>query len=69
MICYRRGELEQRLEKAQVELGSLKEQRGQQIKMTDSIARQRDTYRMLLVQATGVSFPQQGNRQQIDQVI
>ncbi|XP_039984449.1 translocated promoter region b, nuclear basket protein [Xiphias gladius] len=54
------GELEQSLEKAQGELESLKEQRSQQIKMTESIVRQRDMYRVLLAQATGVSFPQQG---------
>lgn len=60
--CYRRGELEQSLEKAQAELESLKEQRSQQVKMTESIVRQRDLYRVLLAQATGVSFPQQGNR-------
>uniref|UniRef100_A0A8C9ZXW1 Nucleoprotein TPR n=1 Tax=Sander lucioperca TaxID=283035 RepID=A0A8C9ZXW1_SANLU len=53
----KRGELEQSLEKAKVELESLKEQRGQQIKMTESIVRQRDMYRMLLAQATGVSTP------------
>uniref|UniRef100_A0A8D3CET8 Nucleoprotein TPR n=1 Tax=Scophthalmus maximus TaxID=52904 RepID=A0A8D3CET8_SCOMX len=44
----------------QGELDSLKEQRSQQLKMTESIVRQRDMYRMLLAQATGVSFPQQG---------
>ncbi|KAM7409722.1 hypothetical protein PAMA_001286 [Pampus argenteus] len=55
----KRGELEQSLEKAQVELQSLKEQRSQQIKMTESIVKQRDMYRVLLAQATGVSFPQQ----------
>uniref|UniRef100_A0A8D3DUI0 Nucleoprotein TPR n=1 Tax=Scophthalmus maximus TaxID=52904 RepID=A0A8D3DUI0_SCOMX len=54
------GHLEQSLEKAQGELDSLKEQRSQQLKMTESIVRQRDMYRMLLAQATGVSFPQQG---------
>ncbi|XP_071342326.1 translocated promoter region b, nuclear basket protein isoform X2 [Trachinotus anak] len=54
------GELEQSLVKAQVELEALKEQRSQQIKMTESIVRQRDMYRVLLAQATGVSFPQQG---------
>uniref|UniRef100_A0A4W6CZ31 Nucleoprotein TPR n=1 Tax=Lates calcarifer TaxID=8187 RepID=A0A4W6CZ31_LATCA len=54
------GELEQSLEKAQAELESLKEQRSQQLKMTESIVRQRDMYRVLLAQATGVSFPQQG---------
>ncbi|KAI3368578.1 hypothetical protein L3Q82_025589, partial [Scortum barcoo] len=56
----KRGELEQTLEKAQAELESLKEQRNQQVKMTESIVRQRDMYRVLLAQATGVSFPQQG---------
>ncbi|XP_076580410.1 translocated promoter region b, nuclear basket protein [Chaetodon auriga] len=56
----KRAELEQSLEKAQVELESLKEQRSQQVKMTESIVRQRDMYRVLLAQATGVSFPQQG---------
>ncbi|XP_034736261.1 translocated promoter region b, nuclear basket protein isoform X1 [Etheostoma cragini] len=59
-IGNKRGELEQSLEKAKVELESLKEQRGQQIKMTESIVRQRDMYRLLLAQATGVSFPHQG---------
>ncbi|XP_041646505.1 translocated promoter region b, nuclear basket protein [Cheilinus undulatus] len=54
------GELEQSLEKAQTELESLKEQRSQQLKMTESIVKQRDMYRVLLAQATGVSFPQQG---------
>lgn len=49
------------MDKAQVELESLKEQRNQQVKMTESIVRQRDMYRVLLAQATGVSFPQQGN--------
>uniref|UniRef100_A0A7N6F6B8 Nucleoprotein TPR n=1 Tax=Anabas testudineus TaxID=64144 RepID=A0A7N6F6B8_ANATE len=58
--CYRRAELEQSLEKAHAELEALKEQRSQQIKMTESIVRQRDMYRVLLAQATGVSFPQQG---------
>uniref|UniRef100_A0A672JFG0 Nucleoprotein TPR n=1 Tax=Salarias fasciatus TaxID=181472 RepID=A0A672JFG0_SALFA len=46
------------LEKAQSELELLKQQRSQQIKMTESIVKQRDVYRMLLAQATGISFPQ-----------
>uniref|UniRef100_A0A8C5I1Y1 Nucleoprotein TPR n=1 Tax=Gouania willdenowi TaxID=441366 RepID=A0A8C5I1Y1_GOUWI len=54
-------ELEQCLVKAQAELESLKEQRTQQLKMTESIVRQRDMYRVLLAQATGVAFPQQGD--------
>lgn len=62
MNYYRRGELEQTLEKARAELDSLREQRSQQVKMTESIVRQRDMYRVLLAQATGVSFPQQGNK-------
>lgn len=49
------------MEKAQAELDSLREQRNQQVKMTESIVKQRDMYRVLLAQATGVSFPQQGN--------
>lgn len=62
MICYRHGELEKSLEKSLAELEALKEQRSQQIKMTESIVRQRDMYRVLLAQATGVSFPQQGSQ-------
>uniref|UniRef100_A0A3B4UDI0 Nucleoprotein TPR n=1 Tax=Seriola dumerili TaxID=41447 RepID=A0A3B4UDI0_SERDU len=61
------GELVQSLEKAQAELESLKEQRGQQVKMTESIVRQRDMYRVLLAQATGVNFPQQGNTDKTNQ--
>uniref|UniRef100_A0A672JJW8 Nucleoprotein TPR n=1 Tax=Salarias fasciatus TaxID=181472 RepID=A0A672JJW8_SALFA len=49
--------LEQSLEKAQSELELLKQQRSQQIKMTESIVKQRDVYRMLLAQATGISTP------------
>ncbi|KAJ3600175.1 hypothetical protein NHX12_034125 [Muraenolepis orangiensis] len=54
------GEMAESLEKAQAELECLKEQRTQQMQMTESIVRQRDMYRVLLAQATGVSFPQQG---------
>uniref|UniRef100_UPI003AADA419 translocated promoter region b, nuclear basket protein n=1 Tax=Centroberyx gerrardi TaxID=166262 RepID=UPI003AADA419 len=59
-VGTKRGEVEQSLEKAQAELEALREQRSQQIQMTESIVRQRDMYRVLLAQATGVSFPQQG---------
>jgi len=63
MIFFpRRGELEQRFDKAKLELETLNEQRSEQVKVTESIVRQRDLYRVLLAQATGVSFPQQGNR-------
>uniref|UniRef100_A0A672ZH31 Nucleoprotein TPR n=1 Tax=Sphaeramia orbicularis TaxID=375764 RepID=A0A672ZH31_9TELE len=47
--------------KAQADLDALKEQRCQQMKITESVVRQRDMYRVLLAQATGVAFPQQGN--------
>ena len=56
----RRSEVEHSLEKAQSELEGLKEQRNQHMQLTESIVRQRDMYRVLLAQATGVSFPQQG---------
>uniref|UniRef100_A0A673YRW3 Nucleoprotein TPR n=1 Tax=Salmo trutta TaxID=8032 RepID=A0A673YRW3_SALTR len=54
------SELERSLEKAQTELEALREQRGHQMQLAESIVRQRDMYRVLLAQATGVSFPQQG---------
>uniref|UniRef100_A0A672JGB2 Nucleoprotein TPR n=1 Tax=Salarias fasciatus TaxID=181472 RepID=A0A672JGB2_SALFA len=57
IACKMPEELEQSLEKAQSELELLKQQRSQQIKMTESIVKQRDVYRMLLAQATGISTP------------
>lgn len=56
----RRSELELSLQKAQVELEALRDQRTHQMQLAESIVRQRDMYRVLLAQATGVSFPQQG---------
>ncbi|XP_048845940.1 nucleoprotein TPR isoform X2 [Brienomyrus brachyistius] len=56
----RKTELEQSLEKAQRELEQLREQRSHQMQLTESIVRQRDMYRILLAQTTGVSFPVQG---------
>uniref|UniRef100_A0A8C7N8F8 Nucleoprotein TPR n=1 Tax=Oncorhynchus kisutch TaxID=8019 RepID=A0A8C7N8F8_ONCKI len=53
------NELECSLEKAQAELEALREQRSHQMQLAESIVRQRDMYRVLLAQATGVSFPQQ----------
>uniref|UniRef100_A0A8C7KYN0 Nucleoprotein TPR n=1 Tax=Oncorhynchus kisutch TaxID=8019 RepID=A0A8C7KYN0_ONCKI len=53
------SELECSLEKAQAELEALREQRSHQMQLAESIVRQRDMYRVLLAQATGVSFPQQ----------
>uniref|UniRef100_A0A3B1KCG5 Nucleoprotein TPR n=1 Tax=Astyanax mexicanus TaxID=7994 RepID=A0A3B1KCG5_ASTMX len=56
----KRSELQKSLEKAQAELEQLREQRAHQMQLAESIVRQRDMYRVLLAQATGVSFPQQG---------
>uniref|UniRef100_A0A8B9HUX2 Nucleoprotein TPR n=1 Tax=Astyanax mexicanus TaxID=7994 RepID=A0A8B9HUX2_ASTMX len=56
----KRSELQKSLEKAQAELEQLREQRTHQMQLAESIVRQRDMYRVLLAQATGVSFPQQG---------
>ncbi|KAM3875994.1 translocated promoter region b, nuclear basket protein [Diretmus argenteus] len=56
----KRGELEERLEKALAELEAMREQRSQQLQASESVVRQRDMFRVLLAQATGVSFPQQG---------
>lgn len=50
------------MEKAQFELEQLRDQRAHQMQLVESIVRQRDMYRVLLAQATGVSFPQQGDR-------
>ncbi|XP_077439569.1 translocated promoter region b, nuclear basket protein isoform X2 [Vanacampus margaritifer] len=57
---YKRNEVERSLETTLAEVESLREQRSQHVKMTESIMRQRDMYRVLLARATGVSFPQQG---------
>ncbi|XP_019730825.1 translocated promoter region b, nuclear basket protein isoform X4 [Hippocampus comes] len=57
---YKRVEVEQSLETTLAEVESLREQRSQHVKMAETIMRQRDMYRVLLAQATGVSFPQQG---------
>lgn len=52
--------MEQSLEKAQRELEHIREQRSHHMQLTESIVRQRDMYRILLAQTTGVSFPVQG---------
>ncbi|KAL6486019.1 hypothetical protein MHYP_G00054110 [Metynnis hypsauchen] len=54
------SELQKSLEKAQSELEQLREQRAHQMQLAESIVRQRDMYRILLAQVTGVNFPQQG---------
>lgn len=50
--------MEKYLEELQHELEQLKEKRGQDLQKVDAVARQRDMFRMLLTQATGVTFPQ-----------
>uniref|UniRef100_A0A6Q2Z363 Nucleoprotein TPR n=1 Tax=Esox lucius TaxID=8010 RepID=A0A6Q2Z363_ESOLU len=53
-------QLEQQLDNVQQELEIIKEQRNQQKQLADSNARQRDMYRILLSQSTGLDFPPQG---------
>lgn len=61
MHCvFRRSEVEKYLEELQHELEQLKEKRAQDLQKVDAVARQRDMFRMLLSQATGVTFPQLG---------
>lgn len=50
--------MEKYLEELQRELEQLKEKRAQDLQKVDAVARQRDMFRMLLTQATGVTFPQ-----------
>ncbi|XP_069050175.1 nucleoprotein TPR isoform X2 [Lepisosteus oculatus] len=57
-------ELELSLDKAQRELEQLREARSHQMQLVESIVRQRDMYRILLAQTTGVSFPVQGTVQE-----
>ncbi|XP_055043154.2 translocated promoter region b, nuclear basket protein isoform X1 [Misgurnus anguillicaudatus] len=56
----RRSEVEKYLEELQHELEQLKEKRAQDLQKVDAVARQRDMFRMLLAQTTGVTFPQLG---------
>ncbi|KPP68462.1 nucleoprotein TPR-like [Scleropages formosus] len=56
----RTTELEQTLHKAQHEVEQLREQRNHQMQLVESIVKQRDMYRILLAQTTGVSFPAHG---------
>ncbi|MFT7809073.1 nucleoprotein TPR-like isoform X3 [Arapaima gigas] len=56
----RTTELELSLDKAQRELEQLREQRNNQMQMVESIVKQRDMYRILLAQTTGVSFQAHG---------
>ncbi|XP_051954824.1 nucleoprotein TPR-like isoform X2 [Xyrauchen texanus] len=54
------SEVEQYLEELQRELEQLKEKRAQDLQKVDTVARQRDMFRMLLTQTTGVAFQQLG---------
>uniref|UniRef100_A0A8C9VSR1 Nucleoprotein TPR n=1 Tax=Scleropages formosus TaxID=113540 RepID=A0A8C9VSR1_SCLFO len=62
-LC-RVAELEMTLEKTRKDLEQLREQHSHQMKLTESVVRQRDMYRILLAQTTGVSFPVQGSVQE-----
>lgn len=53
-------ELQLKLESALTELEQLRESRQHQMHLVDSIVRQRDMYRILLSQTTGVVIPLQG---------
>ncbi|KAI1882928.1 hypothetical protein AGOR_G00239940 [Albula goreensis] len=53
----RNTELEKSLEATRRELAQLREQRSHQAQLAESAARQRDMYRILLSQTTGVSLP------------
>ncbi len=55
---FRRSEVEKYLKELQREFEQLKEKRAQDLQKVDAVARQRDMFRMLLTQATGVTFPQ-----------
>ncbi|XP_041658581.1 nucleoprotein TPR-like isoform X2 [Cheilinus undulatus] len=54
------SELEARVSMLQKELEQLREQRNQQKQLADSNARQRDMYKVLLTQSTGLSLTLQG---------
>ncbi|XP_057208864.1 translocated promoter region b, nuclear basket protein isoform X1 [Triplophysa rosa] len=56
----KRNVVEKYLEELQRELEQLKEKRAQDVQKVDAVARQRDMFRMLLSQATGVTLPQLG---------
>ncbi|XP_072919390.1 translocated promoter region b, nuclear basket protein isoform X3 [Hemitrygon akajei] len=55
------SELQQNLAEALNELERLREARSHQMQLVESIVRQRDMYRTLLTQMTGVTIPIQGN--------
>ncbi|KAJ6657396.1 hypothetical protein lerEdw1_002563 [Lerista edwardsae] len=53
------SDLQRQLDEAIVELEKLREARHHQMQLVDSIVRQRDMYRILLAQTTGVAIPLQ----------
>lgn len=55
------SELQVKLENALTELEQLRESRQHQMQLVDSIVRQRDMYRILLSQTTGVAIPLQAS--------
>ncbi|KAF4099651.1 translocated promoter region b, nuclear basket protein isoform X2 [Onychostoma macrolepis] len=61
----KRSEVEKYLEELQRELEQLKEKRAQDLQKVDAVARQRDMFRMLLTQATGVPFPQGAGNEEL----
>uniref|UniRef100_A0A673IF88 Nucleoprotein TPR n=1 Tax=Sinocyclocheilus rhinocerous TaxID=307959 RepID=A0A673IF88_9TELE len=61
----KRREVEKYLEELQRELEQLKEKRAQDLQKVDAVARQRDMFRMLLTQATGVTFPQGAGNEEL----
>ncbi|XP_043074929.1 LOW QUALITY PROTEIN: translocated promoter region b, nuclear basket protein [Puntigrus tetrazona] len=61
----KRSEVEKYLEELQHELEQLKEKRAQDLQKVDAVARQRDMFRMLLTQATGVTFPQGAGNEEL----
>ncbi|KAL4635951.1 nucleoprotein TPR-like [Arapaima gigas] len=63
-ISSRKAELEISLQKAQQELEQLRDQCRHQMQLSESIVRQRDMYRILLAQTTGVSLPVQDTVQE-----
>lgn len=60
IFFHRITELQLKLESALTELEQLRGSRQHQMQLVDSIVRQRDMYRILLSQTTGVVIPLQG---------
>lgn len=54
------SELQSQLNEAIDDLEKLRESRQHQMQLVESIVRQRDMYRILLAQTTGVAIPLQG---------